>query len=233
MSTLRKSKNIPLWYLIPVALGIHGLVLSIPIAMDEPKEKPPTAPVKMQKLPGAKVAVSPKPNSSPSPVAPTVSSSSPPAAIQTAQPLSVQQPQQQPPQPTQQPTPQPTQQPTPVQQPPVQQPTQQPTPQQPTKPDVFQIQGTTACETVKDCYASTETNGRSVALTLEQTLRTQGYELKEMDLADDTGMKVYQLFLKGAPKDYLHIIWTDQGTRSLRLPQPEKNRENLARIAKL
>ena len=61
MNVLLKSKNIPIWSVTLVALGIHGLILAIPIALEEPaQEKPESAPVKMQKLPPSKVSVLPK-----------------------------------------------------------------------------------------------------------------------------------------------------------------------------
>jgi hypothetical protein len=101
----------------------------------------------------------------------------------------------------------------------------QPTPAP--SPDVFQVEGAIACEGIKDCYAYTEPNGRQISATLEQQLQAQGYTLQPLDLNDDTGMKVYHLFQKGQPRDYLHIIWTDQGTHSLRLPEPVKNRQAL------
>jgi hypothetical protein len=223
-----KPKIISFWYLLPFALGVHGLILGIPIALDDPKQKPPTAPVKVQKLPGVTVPTTPKSSALPSPAP---SSSLTPIANPVTQPVT------QPSTPSQpspvQPSPA---QPNPVQSTPVQpQPSTNPATVQPPSQtrDVFQIQGTTPCENVKDCYASTETNGRSVTQNLEQVLREQGYELKEYDLEEDTGMKIYKLFLNGAPKDYLHIIWSEKGTRSLRLPNPEKDRDRLASIAKL
>jgi hypothetical protein len=104
------------------------------------------------------------------------------------------------------------------------------TPAQPTptpSPDIFQVEGAIACKGIKDCYAYTETNGRQISATLEQQLHAQGYTLRPLELDEDTGMKVYQLLQKGQARDYLHIIWTDQGTHSLRLPEPVKNRQAL------
>ena len=223
MARLWKPQNVSFWYLIPIALVLHGVVLSAPIALEEaPKEKPQTDPVKMQKLPSSKV-VTPTPSLSPPP--------SSQAPIQPPVQQTIQQPVQQTIQePVQQTIQQPVQQT--IQQP-VQQTIQQPVQQPPAKiPDAFQIQGTIACDRVKDCYASTETNGRAIAKTLEEKLEVQGYTLTAIDLDEDTGMKIYQLFLKGQPKDYLHIIWTDKGTRSLRLPEPETNYDQLLLKAK-
>jgi hypothetical protein len=221
MARLWRPQNVSFWYLIPVALGLHGVILSTPIVLEEAaKEKPQTASLKMQKLPPSKVAASPTPSSSPQPVQQTVQ-----------QPIqqTVQQPIQQP---VQQPVQQPIQQPIPPIQKPIP-PAQQPVQQPPVKaPDAFQIQGATACDRVKDCYASPETNGRAIAKTLEEKLEAQGYTLTAIDLDEDTGMKIYHLFQNGQPKDYLHIIWTDKGTRSLRLPEPEKNYDQLLLKAK-
>ena len=219
MTRLWKPQKVSFWYLIPVALVLHGLVLSTPISLEEsPKEKPQTAPVKMQKLASPKVAASP--------------SSSPTATSQTP----IQPPVPQPIQPTiQQSVPQLIQSPIQqsVPQPSVPQPVLPPVQQPPAKtPDIFQIQGATTCDRVKDCYASTESNGRLISQTLKEKLESQGYTLTAIDLDEETGMKIYRLFQNGQPKDYLHIIWTDKGTRSLRLSEPETNYDQLLLKAK-
>ena len=219
MTRLWKPQKVSFWYLIPVALVLHGLVLSTPIRLEEsPKEKPQTAPVKMQKLASPKVAASP--------------SSSPTATSQTP----IQPPVPQPIQPTiQQSVPQLIQSPIQqsVPQPSVPQPVLPPVQQPPAKtPDIFQIQGATTCDRVKDCYASTESNGRLISQTLKEKLESQGYTLTAIDLDEETGMKIYRLFQNGQPKDYLHIIWTDKGTRSLRLSEPETNYDQLLLKAK-
>jgi hypothetical protein len=229
-------KNLSFWHVVPVALVLHGLILRMPIALEEPaaQEKPKANPVKMQKLPVSN-AVSTKPSPSPpSAIAPPSVQPQPsqqPPIQQVQQPIQqVQQPIQQVQQPIQQ-----QQSPPQQQQPQQQQPQQQPPQQQPPveTPSAFQIQGATACVSVKDCYASSETNGRSIAQTLEDRIKAEGYVLDPIELGEDTGMKIYRLFQKGQPKDYLHIIWSDKGTRSLRLPQMEKDYDQLARIAKL
>ena len=143
MNVLLKSKNIPIWSVTLVALGIHGLILAIPIALDDPQEKPKSSPVKMQKLPPSKVSVLPKPNAPPaativppaaiaSSLAPTVIPSVAPAVVQNSAPS---------------PPVQPATSVQPVT-PPVQPVTSPAVP--PKTPDVFQIQGTTACENIKD-----------------------------------------------------------------------------------
>ena len=223
MTRLWKPQKVSFWYLIPVALVLHGLVLSTPISLEEsPKEKPQTAPVKMQKLASPKVATSPSSSptaTSQTPIQPPVPQPIQPT-IQQSVPQLIQSPiQQSVPQPT---VPQPLL-------PPVVPPVQQP----PAKtPDIFQIQGATTCDRVKDCYASTESNGRLISQTLKEKLESQGYTLTAIDLDEETGMKIYRLFQNGQPKDYLHIIWTDKGTRSLRLSEPETNYDQLLLKAK-
>ncbi len=220
MARLWKPQNVSFWYLIPVALVVHGLILRIPIVLEEDtKEKPQTTPVKMQKLTSSKVAASPTPSSSPTAIS---QAPIPPPIAQPIQP------------PTQQSVPQPIQQSIPSVPSPVPQPVPSPVPQPPAKtPDIFQIQGATACDRVKDCYASTESNGRVISQTLKEKLESQGYTLTAIDLDEETGMKIYRLFQNGKPKDYLHIIWTDKGTRSLRLPEPETNYDQLLLKARL
>lgn len=219
MTRLWKPQKVSFWYLIPVALVLHGLVLSTPIRLEEsPKEKPQTAPVKMQKLASPKVAASPS-------LSPTATSQTPiqPPVPQPIQPTIQQSVPQLIQSPIQQSVPQPT----------VPQPVLPPVQQPPAKtPDIFQIQGATTCDRVKDCYASTESNGRLISQTLKEKLESQGYTLTAIDLDEETGMKIYRLFQNGQPKDYLHIIWTDKGTRSLRLSEPETNYDQLLLKAK-
>ena len=219
MTRLWKPQKVSFWYLIPVALVLHGLVLSTPIRLEEsPKEKPQTAPVKMQKLASPKVAASPS-------LLPTATSQTPiqPPVPQPIQPTIQQSVPQLIQSPIQQSVPQPT----------VPQPVLPPVQQPPAKtPDIFQIQGATTCDRVKDCYASTESNGRLISQTLKEKLESQGYTLTAIDLDEETGMKIYRLFQNGQPKDYLHIIWTDKGTRSLRLSEPETNYDQLLLKAK-
>ena len=224
MTRLWKPQKVSFWYLIPVALVLHGLVLSTPIRLEEsPKEKPQTAPVKMQKLASPKVAASPSSSptaTSQTPIQPPVPQPIQPT-IQQSVPQLIQSP-------IQQSVPQPT-----VPQPSVPQPVLPPVQQPPAKtPDIFQIQGATTCDRVKDCYASTESNGRLISQTLKEKLESQGYTLTAIDLDEETGMKIYRLFQNGQPKDYLHIIWTDKGTRSLRLSEPETNYDQLLLKAK-
>lgn len=210
MNRLQKPHSF--WSFMLLALGLHGLVLCLPIDVNKPTEKPQRVLVKtVPLLKQHALAASPKP------------SPSYPAAV-TPKPLPQRSAAKRTPAVAQRSTASLEPKPTPV------------SPAKPTpapSPDVFQIQGTIACDGIKNCYASAETNGRLVSETLEQQLRDQGYTLQPIELDEDTGMKVYHLFQNGQPKDYLHIIWTDQGTRHLRLPQPVTNRQELAAVARL
>ena len=221
MNRLQKPQNSLRWFLIFLSLGLHGLVLSLPIDRQKPEEKPRSTSVKLVPLPKQPpLASTPKPSPLKAPVATALSPkralSRPARAPLIAAP-------QEPVSRNSTPTPMAT--PTPISTPTPTATSAQPTPTP--SPDVFQVEGAIACEGIKDCYAYTEPNGRQISETLEQQLQAQGYTLQPLDLNDDTGMKVYQLFQRGRARDYLHIIWTDQGTHSLRLPEPVKNRQAL------
>ena len=247
MNVLPKSKNVPLWYLIPVALGIHGLILCIPIALNEPvQEKPKSDPVKLQKLPPSKLSTVPKTKSTPLPSGaivppPPIASSSSSTVAQPAASAAVQQSAT----PAQAVTP--TQSATPAQpvtpaQPAT--PTQPATPAQPVTPqtppekvsDVFQIAGAVACGKTQDCYSTADTTGVSVADQVIANLNKKGYDTKERsDLTLDQPMKIYEV-RKDAnkPIEYLHIIWGNgKGTRTLMLSRRVDDWNELAVIAKL
>ena len=240
-SNFPKSNSIPLWYLIPIALGIHGLILCIPIALNEPtQEKPKSDPVKLQKLPSSKVSAIPKPTSSPLPVgavippAPITSSSAPPAAS-SVNPAAVQAPAKTPPASPVAPAPAPPPSTTPappITPPPIATPTT--TPERTS--DVFQIAGAVACSNTKDCYSSTDTTGVSVADTVIANLKKKGYQIKERpDISLDQPMKIYEVQKEASkPLEYLHIIWGNgKGTRTLILSKRVDNWDELAAIAKL
>ncbi len=90
----------------------------------------------------------------------------------------------------------------------------------------FRMEGSTAgCAGSKtqDCFALTESNGRLVASQIEENLRQRGYDLSSLDLAEENGIKVYQLSKRGQPKqgqpeDYLHVFWDENGTVYFRNP---------------
>ena len=242
MNVLPKSKNILFWYLIPIALGIHGLILCIPIALNEPtQEKPKSDPVKLQKLPSSKVSAIPKPVSSPSPVGavispapiasssvlPAASSIIPAAAQAPATNTSPASPVAPSPAPTQSTTPAPS-----VTPPPIATPTTTPK----RTSDSFQIAGAVTCSDVKDCYSTTDPTGASVAKTIGANLEKEGYEIKEIDdILLDRPRKIYEV-KKGAskPAEYIYIIWGNgTGTRTLTLSKRVDNWDELVAIAKL
>ena len=93
-----------------------------------------------------------------------------------------------------------------------------------------------ACSDVKDCYSTTDTNGRSVAETNVAKLEKEGYKIRQLDdIPSDYGMKIYEMRKEaGKPVEYLHIIWGNgKGTRTLMLPERIDNWEQLSVIAKL
>ena len=237
MNVLLKSKNIPIWSVTLVALGIHGLILAIPIALEEPaQEKPESAPVKMQKLPPSKVSVLPKSKSSPLPSGTIV----PPAPITNSSVSTVPQPI----------VSNPVQQPI-IQAPAVSQPatpsqpaSQTATPPQTVPPsvkpenvsDLFQIAGAVACSNTKDCYSTDDTTGVPVAAQAIPNLNKKGYDTKERaDLTLDESMKIYEIRKDPKkPVEYLHIIWGNgTGTRTLVLPKIVNNWSELSVIARL
>ncbi len=213
MNILSKTKNIPIWALMPIALGIHGLVLAVPIALEEPvQEKPKSAPVKMQKLPPSKVSILPKPKPSPSPSSAIV----PPAPITNstvAQPI-VSNPAQQPASQTQTTT---APQPTTTQ--PVTPPTN-PAAATAITPDNFQLAGTTACAGIEDCSAFPSQTGRQSELRLKEfkeLLIPQGYVFDEVELGTDKDFLISKVTKKGKPTQYLHIVGYNGEARGRRL----------------
>ncbi|MEP1058594.1 MULTISPECIES: hypothetical protein [Cyanophyceae] len=234
MNRLQKPQNSLRWFLIFLSLGLHGLVLSLPIDHEKPEEKPRSTSVKVVPLPKqpSSLAVIPKPSPSKASVATFVPKRALPKPVARVKAPLITIPQE----PVSRSLPPASSAPTPISPPASSAPVTPSTPVQPVptpSPDVFQVEGAIACEGIKDCYASAETNGREISQTLEQQLQAKGYTLQPLDLDEDTGMKVYRLFRQGQARDYLHIIWTDQGTRSLRLPKPVKNRQALAAVAQL
>jgi hypothetical protein len=76
-----------------------------------------------------------------------------------------------------------------------------------------------------------ESNGRLVTNALEDKLIQQGYQVQQLDLNDEEGMRVYQVTdprvtagskLNSSPTSpqqfYLHVLWSDRGTVYLRYP---------------
>ncbi|HEY9882458.1 MAG TPA: hypothetical protein V6C98_02500, partial [Thermosynechococcaceae cyanobacterium] len=70
MNRLQKPQNSLRWFLIFLSLGLHGLVLSLPIDRQKPEEKPRSTSVKLVPLPKQPpLANTPKPSPSKAPVA--------------------------------------------------------------------------------------------------------------------------------------------------------------------
>ena len=221
MNVLVNSKSIPFWSVTLVALGIHGLILAVPIALNEPvQEKPKSAPVKLQKLPLSKISIVPKPKSSPLPSGTIV----PPAPITNSSVSTVPQPivstaAQQPASQTtpQSSTPQPS---TPATTPATTPPTTPPTTPATITPDNFQLSGTTACAGIEDCSAFPDQTGRQSLLRLEEykkLLIPQGYLFNDLELGTDKDLLVSEVTKKGKPTQYLHIVGDGQRTRGKRL----------------
>ena len=68
------------------------------------------------------------------------------------------------------------------------------------------------CNGLTDCWQTPETQWRDVSSNLEQKLEAQGYEVKALDLEDDTGRRVYKVSKDGEIKYYLNVLSTQRGT---------------------
>jgi hypothetical protein len=89
----------------------------------------------------------------------------------------------------------------------------------------FQMEGAAAgctASPTQDCFAFIESDGRLVARRIEENLNKKGYDLSPLDLAEENGIKVYQLSKRGQSKqgqpDYLHVFWDENGTVYFRNP---------------
>ncbi|NJP12025.1 MAG: hypothetical protein HC866_23240 [Leptolyngbyaceae cyanobacterium RU_5_1] len=78
--------------------------------------------------------------------------------------------------------------------------------------DLARLPNTQPCDEVEGCWKSGNSQWRSVYSDVQQQLSEQGYEVKELDLEEDTGFKVCQISKNGIPKYYLHLLSTLQGT---------------------
>ncbi|OLP15731.1 hypothetical protein BST81_24745 [Leptolyngbya sp. 'hensonii'] len=65
---------------------------------------------------------------------------------------------------------------------------------------------------MEGCWQVEDTQWRSIAGNLKQRLRDQGMELAELDLEDDTGLRVYEVSKDGKLQYYLNLLSTDRGT---------------------
>ncbi|BAU12337.1 hypothetical protein LEP3755_28660 [Leptolyngbya sp. NIES-3755] len=204
-----KLPQITLWHMLPITIGLHGLLFAIPIpSTDGEAQKPISESINVVTLP------KPSPPKSPPSETPRRSE-----AIATPKPRTTSKAQ-----PTLPPrsTPTPT---TPIPQsstPP--QPTPQPSPSispspsvSPSPVDKLQIVGAVpGCNGQSGCWQIANSQGRAIAGTLEEQLQQQGFTLTEKDLDQDTGFRVYEVAKDGVKQYYLHIVWSDRGTAYVR-----------------
>lgn len=204
--------RINLWQMVPIALGLHGLMFIIPVpsqdAIVERKNPKTVSVANMPKVSPKTTASPPKAQASPKPspqpsVKPRVLES--PATLSQSKPIA----------PTPiiaTPTPSPVVSPTPTL-------TPSPTPS-PSPKDVLQLDGAApGCDGREGCWQIAETQGRMISTTLEKQLQDQGYQVIEKDINEDTGMRVYQVEKSGTQPYYLHFIWSDRGTAYVRHAQ--------------
>lgn len=76
------------------------------------------------------------------------------------------------------------------------------------------------CAGRDDCWQTNNTQWREVATNLVQGLQTEGFEIEQLDLEQDTGVRVYRISKGEEPDYYLTLISTFQGTRYVMSQQP-------------
>jgi hypothetical protein len=86
------------------------------------------------------------------------------------------------------------------------------------------------CNGAKDCWQVEETQWRTIAGNLEDRLQGKGYTVKQLDLNDDIGLRVYEIIQHSSAKFYLHLLSTSQGTVFLMHPKV-LSREELHQMA--
>jgi hypothetical protein len=96
-----------------------------------------------------------------------------------------------------------------------------------------QIEGAQAgCNGLLGCWQTPETQWRDVSSNLEQELEAKGYQVKALDLEDDTGRRVYEVSKAGEIKYYLNVLSTNRGT-VYKISQEPLTREQLNQAAAL
>jgi hypothetical protein len=202
-------KKILIWLFWMGSLGLHGLLLMVPMSAPEqpieektvkvvarprqPVPKPPSPPVIARNPPVAKAKPSPKPSLP----------QRPPVIIASPTPLPTLTPTAEAPKPSPSPSPQPD---------------PSPTPEEPGLGDVLsnfaEVDGAKpGCQnTKKDCWRLEDTHWRTVAGNLEQRFEAKGYKIGEMDERAGEGMKIYEVSKPGKPPSYLHFLSTLKGT---------------------
>ncbi|MBD2081631.1 hypothetical protein [Leptolyngbya sp. FACHB-17] len=228
------SSRINVWHMVPIALGLHGLMFIVPVPSQDAiveRQNPKTVRVANVPNPSSKATTPPTPKAKASPkptpqllVKPRVVE--PPATLSQPKP-SVSTPI------VATPTPSPVASPSPVVSP-SPTPTTSPTPTpSPSPKDALQLDGATpGCNGREGCWEIAETQGRMISKTLEKQLQDQGYQVTEKDINEDVGMRVYQVEKSGTQPYYLHFIWSDRGTAYVRHAQI-LSRSELEAIANL
>lgn len=226
MQTPRFLKDLPVplrWLWRPwllTAVGLHAVVLTLPLVPDASKE-PELESVTIVELPPEVTAIPPLPLT-PAPLPP-------PSSPVISQPIISPAPAVVPPAAAPVPTPVPViptavQSPLPVESNPLLTPTPTPIPS-PTPPPVeeaipyadfphaLNAQG---CDGVENCWQTSDTQWRSIATSLQQSLQDQGYNLQditEQRLGEITGKRIYEVSREGDSPYYLNLISTlDRGT---------------------
>jgi hypothetical protein len=232
-----QKKKLPLqwlfrpWFL--VALGLHIVALSVPLPPEpSPEANPlstedPSDGVRLVSLPSPPPARSPLPSVSPlpTPAVPTAPPAAPkaaPPAVAPAEPIpeplaaTPSQPQiapefAAPPMPTPQPLESPSPEPLTSASP---EPQLTPEAQQTITPADFPhaVGSQPGCGGRDGCWQNETTQWRSIATTLRQDLESQGYTLTSLEIASDTGMRIYEVSKMGEPSYYLNLLSTLQGT---------------------
>ncbi|MDX2242714.1 MAG: hypothetical protein NW224_18655 [Leptolyngbyaceae cyanobacterium bins.302] len=72
----------------------------------------------------------------------------------------------------------------------------------------LQVEG----QQLEGCWKSQQSQWRSVYAKVHEQITAQGYNVRELELEDDTGFKVSQISQNGTTKYYLHLLSTLSGT---------------------
>jgi len=69
------------------------------------------------------------------------------------------------------------------------------------------------CKANEECWQLDETQWRVVAKKLTEKLEAQSYRVSKLDgLEDETGMGIYRVVARDGKKTFLHLLLTDRGT---------------------
>lgn len=186
------------WHYWVAALGLHGILLALPIypSSAPPKEQP----IRVTRLPEKSTAkiIVPRTLAAKVPIKPKIQPS--PKAIARPHP----------PNPIVVPSPTPSSSPVAAKP----SPTPSPTVTDPLALFAKAEGAEPGCSDSRktDCWQLEDTQWRSVASSLEERLENQGYAVTKLDdLEDEMGMGIYKVDKDGVTK-YLHLLLTDRGT---------------------